>query len=544
MNSIDKPSPDDIRRFKNNPAEFRASLFIRKGDTTAKFTPDEWQAENLAVLDPLWKKVAGVPGGNDVVHKFAWLGRPRGHSKTQDEAMQLMWVLAFSRKHLNGIAAAGSKDQAKFIRDAVERLLLMNPWLGKNGLDLLRVQNYRVFNPKTRSEVDIISSDAPSSFGATPDFVLCDELTHWKGETQEDCKLWDSLFSSAGKVPHCVLIIMTNAGYERTWQAMIRDMAVKGSYHGGNWIYRNLPGPCASWMGQSFLYDQKLGLAPKAYKRLWLNQWQLEAGDALEMKDIEACIRGDRLPMNGDEEGWVFIGGLDLSSKKHRSAFVVLGVHPTEHRVRLGYVRSWKPDEESGQVNLDGIRMAILQLHETYKFVKVLFDPSQAILMGQQLQQQGVWMEEMKFADPKSLTLMATTILDVFKTHRIELYPCDELVSDLTKLNIIERSGFSFKIDAITDSTGHADTAIALAIALPQAVDMAAIPRINPFFDRPVVLTLDEPTLDAHNPPKLPALLGAPVGALSQKRIEDVRDTFVKALEENKLTFGEETDAA
>jgi hypothetical protein len=456
-----------------------------------------------------------------------------------------MWVLAFSRKHLNGIAAAGSKDQAKFIRDAVERLLLMNSWLGKNGLDLIRVQNYRVFNPRTKSEVDIISSDAPSSFGATPDFVLCDELTHWRSESENECKLWDSLFSSAGKVPHCVLIIMTNAGYERTWQAMVRDMALKGAHHTGNWIYRNLDRPCASWMGTSFLQEQREGLTPKAYNRLWLNKWQLEAGDALEMRDILGCIREGAAPMHGDEEGWVFVGGLDLSSKKHRSSFVVLGVHPVEHRIKLAFTRSWKPDEDSGKVNLLAVEQAVYELHQKFRFLKVLYDPSQAILMGQHLQEVGMVMEEMKFSDPKSLTLMATTILDVFKTRRLEMYREEELVSDLTKLNIVERSGFSYKIDAMTDSTGHADTAIALSICLPEAVAIAAIPRINPFINRHICMTMDEAeailekTVDKQSKiSQTPAQImveGVPLGPMAMKLVQDQRPQMVKVAEETDL---------
>lgn len=533
MRSLPNPTPAEIKVFKSDPAQFRSFLLIRQGDGVVRFKPDPWQAENLAVLDPLWKKVAGVPQDGRIP-KFAWLGRPRGHSKTMDEAMQLVWVLAFSRKHLNGIAAAGSKDQAKFIRDAVERILLLNSWLGKNGLDLIRVQNYRVFNPKTRSEVDIISSDAPSSFGATPDFVLCDELTHWKNDRivdgKEESLLWTSLFSSAAKVPHCVLVIMTNAGYERTWQANVRDVAIEESRHKAKWIYRNLDGPCASWMGVDFLEDQRKGISRKSFYRLWLNKWQTEAGDALDEGDIQACTNADASPMNGDEEGWAFIAGLDLATMKHRSAFVVLGIHSEEHRIKLAYTRSWKPGAESGMVNLDQVKNEIISLNERYRLRKLLFDPSQALLMGQQFEQAGIWCEQMKFADPKSLTLMAVTILDVFKSRRIEMYPNQELLDDLKKLDIVERSGFSFKIEAKADSTGHADTAIALAIALPEAVNMAAIPRINPFVTGSLCRTLDELDPQEHDvDDQKPAL------------VTD-RSPIQRIVEENQLKLEEEPE--
>ena len=530
-------TPDEIKLFRRSPAEFRKSLLIRNGNETAKFNPDPWQAENLAVLDPMWKRVAGVPVEGKTP-KLAFLGRPRGHSKTMDEAMQLTWVLAFSRRHLNGIAAAGSREQAKFIRDAVLRIILLNPWLGKNGLNLIQVQNYRVFNPKTKSEVDIISSDAPSSFGATPDFVLCDELTHWRNdkhsEKGDSSELWESLYSSTDKVKHCILVIMTNAGYEQTWQAEIRDLAK--SNKDGTWVYRNLDKVCASWMGADFLERQQAGLSRKAFSRLWLNQWQVEAGDALSTEDIMACVDKDQRPMNGDEEGWVFLAGLDLSTMKHRSAFVILGVHPTEHRIRLALTRSWKPGVE-GSVDLQRVRSEVANLSLAYKVKKLLYDPFQAMLMGQDVERAGIWCEPMKFTDPKNLTLMATTILDVFKTHRLEMYEDRELISDLKKLNIVERSGFSFKIEAKADSTGHADTAIALAICLPEAVNQAAIPAVNPFINRSICSVIDESVIDEQNAVQEIQVEGVPV-------LRKEKGILQKVMEELDLKLEEEEDDA
>lgn len=483
-------TPDDIRRFKRSPSAFRESLFIRKGNGVGRFTPDPWQAENLAALDPMWMRVAGVPMEQPELRKFAWLGRARGHSKTMDEAMQLVWVIAFSTKPLNGIAAAGAKDQAKFIRDAVLRIILLNPWLGKTGLNLINVQNYRVFNPKTKSEVDIISSDAPSSFGATPDFILCDELTHWRSEDGK-CELWDSLFSSADKVPHCILVIMTNAGYERTWQAQVRDMAIHDTH---DWIYRNLDGPMASWMGTDFLKRQKKGLTAKAYARLWLNIWQIEAGDALEMSDIEACVKigSDRnvRPLFAPEPGWIYVGGLDLSTKRHRSAFVMLAVHQQEHRVKLAFAKSWKPDFDSGKVNLPEIQKEIERLHSAFGLNRLMYDQAQAVLMAQQLEQKGIFCEEMSF-NGKGLSVMATTILEAFKSRHVELYRDTELINDLTKLNIVERA-FGFKLEASEDQSGHADLAFAFAIALPAAIELSSIVPISPFTDASPAMTLDD----------------------------------------------------
>lgn len=539
-------TPDKLKEFKHSPASFRASLIIGSAATAKRFKPDPWQEESLLALDELWKMVVGLKDPS--FPKFAWIGRARGHSKTMDEAMQLIWAVAFCQRRIKGTVGAGTKDQAGLMRESVLTLLMLNPWLGKTGLDLIRVQHNRVLNPKTRSQAKIISSDACSAFGDTPDFILCDEVTHWKSKA-----LWEPLSTSAGKKPNCALIIMTNAGKERTWQAELRDEAKTKP---AEWIYRDMHGPQASWITPATLEAQKglLGGDMKAFRRLWMNEWQLETGDALDYADIRACLRHDR-GMSGDEHssGWVFIGGVDLSVKKHRSALVVLGVHPIEHRIRLAACQSWLPDSETGLVDLQKIQSQIEDHHRRFNFVKVLFDPYQAALMKQQLDERGIWMEEMKFQG-EGATRMAMTILDVFKSRRIELFDHKELVDDLTKLNIVSR-GFGYKIEAETDQFGHADTAFALSICLPAAVEMAGMPRMNVFVDRPVVQSLDELELKLHNLDKEAqksilgeidaALAGASdVPSLSRQRIEDHRPDLVKVLEENAIQLVPQEDEA
>lgn len=466
-------TPQQVHKFKVDPAAFRASLIIDMGKPT--FSPNSWQDENLKALDPLWKRVAGLkaPG----TQKFAWLGRGRGHSKTTDEAIQLIWAIAFSRRQLSGVAAAGSKEQARFIRDAVLRLVMLNSWL-KTRID---VQNYRVFNPRTNSEVDIVSSDAPTAFGATPDFILCDELTHWKND-----ELWTALFSAAPKRPHCALIIMTNAGYEGTWQAKMRDQAISNP---DRWVYRNLDGPVASWISKQDLVDQQRGLSPKQYSRLWLNRWQIEVGDALDAQQLRACINPSGRPMAGDEADWEFIAGLDLSTKRHRSALVVLGIHRGERRVRLANCKSWKSGPD-GRVSLIDVQAGIREWRLRYRLQLLLFDPYQSELMTQQLAIEGLVCEEMTFKG-LNLTLMASTLLQAVQERQIELYDDKDLIDDILKLNIVEK-GYGLKLEAPEDEAGHADRALAFAICLPAAVKLAGVLPVRPFVDRPVAQTMDE----------------------------------------------------
>lgn len=470
------PSQEELSRFVRDPAAFRGGMYVDADSGTSLFHPDPWQAEDFARIDKVWMRATGHL--KDDGPRRAWVGRSRGHSKTTDEALMICWAMPFAKRSLMGLAAAASRDQAQILRDRISMLVMLNPWLS----EILDIQNYKILNKATGGQLDIISSDAPSSYGALVDFILCDELTHWRNR-----ELWDSLFSSAAKREHCALIIMTNAGFKNDWQWDVFQMAQQHP----NWEFINHDGPKASWISESTLAEQRLLLPDKPFRRLWLNEWQDEAGDELSLDDIRACVKPGLEPMRGDEEDWIFIGGLDLATKRHRSAFVVIAANPKTQRLRLAYCRNWKAGG-SGMIDLGAIRKEIIDQQSRFGLLKVLYDPSQAVLMAQDCAKAGVRMEEMNFSSAKNLSLMATTILEVFRSRQIDLYNDVQLIGDLAKLNIVEKSALNFKIEADADSTGHADTALAFAIALPEAVNLAGVVPIRPFVDRSIAQTVDE----------------------------------------------------
>lgn len=262
-----------LKAMQADPAEFRQQLLIdadagpvRLGDVL-----DDWQREDFAALDPACRRVAG----QNVAVRFyrAWLERARGHSKTLDISVLVLWMLFASARKLSGIVAAADKDQAKLIRDAIDRLVRLNPWLAR----YISIQQYSVKNTHTGSELRILSSDAMTSYGQTPDFIVCDELTHWRGS-----ELWESLFSAAAKRANCLLLAILNSGFRDSWQWPIRE-AVRSD---PDWYFCRLDGPVASWMSEPKLAEQERLLPPKAFRRLWLNVWSDGAGDALSAEMI------------------------------------------------------------------------------------------------------------------------------------------------------------------------------------------------------------------------------------------------------------------
>ncbi len=94
--------------------------------------------------------------------------------------------------------------------------------------------------------------------------------------------------------------------------------------------------------------------------------------------------------------------------------------------------------------------------------------------MAQRLQRSGLAMREVTFVG-KNLDKMATTLLEIFRSRKIDLYDDRLLVRDLSRLTIVEKH-FGHKLEAVSDADGHADRAIALAIAAPLAIDLPRMP--------------------------------------------------------------------
>lgn len=160
---------------------------------------DDWQRADLERLGPGWQRAAGQ--GNATACQRAYLERPRGHSKTTDLAVMVLYALLASRRRILGLA--GDMDQARLLLHAADQIVRLNPWLA----EVIEVQRNQIINLRTGSRLEVLASDAPTSYGLTPDFIVCDEITHWKSRD-----LWDSLLGAAAKRQHCMMVIIANAG--------------------------------------------------------------------------------------------------------------------------------------------------------------------------------------------------------------------------------------------------------------------------------------------------------------------------------------------
>lgn len=468
----------NLLELQSDPAAFRSALLIDTDAGPARFADrmDAWQATDFAALDAGWKRT--VVGSSHVAQRQrGWLERPRGHSKSADLGIMSAWALFASRRPLSGIAAAGDQDQARLLRDAVGKLLLHNPWLAR----VLEVQAYRVVNVHTGSVLEIITSDAPTSYGLTPDFIIADEVTHWRKRD-----LWDSLLSSAAKRSTCILVVITNAGIHDDWQWSTRE-AVRVD---PDWFFSRLEGPCASWIAPSLLAEQARLLPSIAFRRLWMNQWTSGGGDALTEADIAAAFRSDLRRQREAIPGFEYVAGLDLGVSRDSSALCVLGVrrsHQGHGTIRLALTQVWRPTPGK-RVDLQEVEDAIADVHARFELKQCNYDPWNAAHLASRLQAGGLSLYSHNLGrhhttsrvpmnettpTPKNLQAMATVLIEAFNDHRVELFPEPDLHRDLRRLRVEEKS-YGFRLTTPRDATGHGDLGTAFTLALLAASEIAS----------------------------------------------------------------------
>lgn len=452
---------DFLDSIKRSPAVFRDHLVRDTGFKTEEVGPnlDDWQRRDFMHTDDMWKFAARVSEYKPK-HRRAYLERPRGHSKTTDIATMVLWALISAPVKIVGIAAAASEEQAKMILGAAEKIILDNPWLSQ----IVKIQESRVLNMQSGSECQAVAAKSNVRFGSTPDFVICDELTHWEGKQGK--KLWTALFSGIHKVPTATMIVISNAGMGkgRSWQWGVRERFREDPA----WYFSSLEGSIASWLSSEDLEEQERGLDDADFKRLILNQWVTSEKAGITSAELRTCMK-DEKPTLGRNHGFdAIIGGVDIGIKHDRTSLVLLGVNARERKLSLLHHQTWKPTEfADNRVSLSEVESTIFQLNSTLRGInRLYFDDWQAIRSVQVINQR-IPCSEVLFSSAAVRKAMANRFRDAFQNRWIELYPDEDLERDIQAI-AIERNEVTHQLmlKAERDEHGHADSGFALAIAI------------------------------------------------------------------------------
>jgi phage terminase large subunit-like protein len=448
-----------MRRLAANPTAptpraFRERLLIDCNGVATRFQPDIWQEADFRALDAAWEAVIGQTAPKLSTVRKLWSERPRGHSKTTDQGVMCAYGLLYAATRIRIVAAAADANQAELLARALCTLARVNGWMG----DTLEFQNRLVRNKATGSTLEILSSDAGTSYGLLPDVVVADEVSNWRTPD-----LFHSLISASAKRANCIFIAILNAGFRESWTWKVRE-AIRTD---ATWHFTSLPASCASWISPQALAGQKRILPATVYSRLWENQWSSGSGDALSDDDLMAAVDLHGLidPTRADH---VLVGGLDLGIKRDRSAFCVLGIDSIGHAYLVG-LKVWQPGFVAGllgkrTVDLAAVESYVADSCQRWGLASVFADVWQAEQLCQNLQRLGLPVEPIA-QTPAVLSEMATTLIEKFTDRSVHLFDDSRLLTELRQLRLLDRPG-GFRLDSPRGPSGHGDVASAFLLAL------------------------------------------------------------------------------
>jgi len=373
-----------------------------------------------------------------------WVSRVRGASKTADTAAVAIADLLLAPDGSTSFAIAVDQDQARLLRDAVERWYRDSPDL-HGSLDF---QRDLVVNAATGASLRVLASDAPSALGLLPWRVYADEVAVWPNE-----RMWSSVVSAMHKVPGARLTIMSTAGNPTSWAYGLWRHASESEM----WVVletNELP----PWIDSDQVEDARRHLLPSVFARYFENRWTVADDGLLTEEDVDGCTGS--IDPSRREQGDRFCIGLDFASVKDRSAIAVVRVGRDDEPHEL--VAMWTAGgSRNRRVQPSVVDEKLRELHERFSPSTGLADPFQ--MLG--VLEHRPFMRKFDFTGPSKVRL-TTLLLEAFREGKVRIPDDAELRRELLGLVVKETSrGFRFE----NPPGGHDDRVVALCLALVAA---------------------------------------------------------------------------
>ncbi|KKL53730.1 hypothetical protein LCGC14_2272530 [marine sediment metagenome] len=427
-------------------ADFLDDLTLEDGRSYGR-NLDDFQRADFEAL------ATGIPA--------AYLGRPRGHSKTMDLAAYALHHIV-TTPGARAYAFAVDEDQSRLVRDSIAGFVRRSDTLRAN----VKVFRNVVSIDETDARLEIWSADAASSWGLRPSLMLLDELSLWRGDSAEE--LFNSVYSATGKVKGCQLIVGTTAGWDRNGLCFrLRELAREND----DWYFSEI-GQCATWIDSGWLSRQKAILPEHVFAMLHDNSWTEAGGSFLTWSEIDAVFSDDleSITNPGDDDRGRYFFGLDLATSRDRTALAI--VRAEDKRLEVVNVVTWSGTPKQ-RVQLAEVQETVEQFGAAFKPREIVLDPFQGLLMSERLSKHGLRVHEFSFTS-QSRQQLFENLLQMIRQGTLRSFDHPLLREELSGLRWIDKGGV-----LRPDHTGnlHDDTVIAVALAAIRAVASTIKPK-------------------------------------------------------------------
>ncbi len=380
---------------------------------------------------------------------YSYWTRSRGTAKTSDSAGVALALLLAAPPGARLYLAAADQDQAGLAHDSISGYLNRTALLHGQ----VEMQARRVIVPSTGATLDVLASDAASSWGLRPHLLVLDEFSAWP-DTPGPRRFWESLSSAMAKMPASRMLVVTSAGDPRS----LAFEVLKHARTSDMWRVSEWSGP-SPWADPDRLAEQRTRLPEPVYRALFMNEWTEAEGAFLDPAAIRRAfvLPGPSAPVDERQ----YVGSLDLGLVNDRTVLAV--GHREGSDVHLDAMQVWR-GTKARPVSLSEVRDAVLAAHRRYKLRGLHFDRWQAHRLVEELSSEGVPCRAFEFTSTSKQRYSAA-LLQSLNEGTLRLYEPGGLQGELAALTIkTTGSGWSFD----HGRRGHDDMSVALALLVLQ----------------------------------------------------------------------------
>jgi hypothetical protein len=251
-----------------------------------------------------------------------------------------------------------------------------------------------------------------------------------------------------------------------------------------DWRLRNERPDTLCWKAPSWVMNPGLPADELARERerdesYFLREYGCEFLDSaqalLPPEQVERCVSRNAWSERAPQSGVNYVGSLDAAFRSDAFAHAI--AHVDGERVVVDLARSWKP--RRGQpIQFLPVLEEIVNIMKNYRAYDLYGDQVAAEPIKQFVAQHGITFEQTTTLGRKASAIFATLRAKCM-AGQLELPNDPELISQLKRLEVVVGPGGSERVEA---ATGHDDKAIAVALAVHQAL-LAESNTVRPWAD-------------------------------------------------------------